>query len=92
MLLGISMVSVAVIKRQVETPKRDFLIWFLDIFKQMNSCAMQHLLNVGISVTLSRIYAHSDPCAWYFITVLSDCTFMTLFVVGILILQKKFIK
>jgi hypothetical protein len=76
-LLGIFCFSILVIKRQLESPKRSTIIWFLDISKQGISTLLLHFFNLFFSVAVSS--ENEDQCVWYLNNVLLDGTIGVLF-------------
>ena len=91
-LLGIFCFSILVIKRQLESPKRSTIIWFLDISKQGISTLLLHFFNLFFSVAISS--ENEDQCVWYLNNVLLDGTigvlFQWIFVRCLEILARKF--
>lgn len=64
-------------KRSREDPKRHILIWFLDTSKQAIAASLVHFTNVFLSLITSKLTGSEDltnPCAWYFLNLLIDCT------------------
>ena len=76
-LLGLFCFSILIIKRQIESPKRSTIIWFLDISKQGISTLLLHFFNLFFSVAISS--ENEDQCVWYLNNVLLDGTIGVLF-------------
>ena len=76
-VLGIICFSVLVIKRQLESPKRSLIIWFLDISKQGISTLILHFFNLFFSVVVTS--ENEDQCVWYLNNVLLDGTIGVIF-------------
>ena len=65
------------IKRMNETPRREFLTWFLDVSKQAFGACYAHVLNMVISALIAdnvQSQTLSDQCAWYAINYVIDTT------------------
>ncbi|OUM58705.1 hypothetical protein PIROE2DRAFT_24826, partial [Piromyces sp. E2] len=81
--MGMIAVSILIVKRHREHPKRPFKIWALDAMKQIIGQLMVHCLNVTLSYI--RIFDTSaketNPCIWYFLNLFLDTT------IGIFILK-----
>ena len=90
--LGIVCFSVLIIKRQLESPKRTFIVWLLDISKQGISTLLLHFFNLFFSIAVSA--ENEDQCVWYLNNVLLDGTigvlFQWIFVRCLEILARKF--
>mmetsp|Transcript_40332 Transcript_40332/g.38801 ORF Transcript_40332/g.38801 Transcript_40332/m.38801 type:complete len:219 (+) Transcript_40332:105-761(+) len=57
----------------MERAKRSWLIFCLDVGKQVISALLQHLANLFLAVLLrSLIKSGGDACIWYFVTLLLD--------------------
>ena len=76
-VLGVICFSVLVIKRQLESPKRSLIIWFLDISKQGISTLILHFFNLFFSVVVTS--ENEDQCVWYLNNVLLDGTIGVIF-------------
>ena len=63
--------SALLVKRYFEEPKRTWLVWTLDISKQIFSAALAHCINMMLAIMLSERHV-SDNCDWYFINTASD--------------------
>lgn len=63
-------------KRQIESPRRPFKIWFFDVSKQLFGAVVVHFLNIAMSTDgdLSLLQSRTSPCTWYFLNVLLDTT------------------
>ena len=65
------------IKRMNETPRREFLTWFLDVSKQAFGACYAHVLNMVISALIADNVGSTmlnDQCAWYAINYVIDTT------------------
>ena len=65
------------IKRMNETPRREFVTWFLDVSKQAFGACYAHVLNMIISALIADNVGSSmlnDQCAWYAINYVIDTT------------------
>lgn len=78
-VLGLGALSTLAYKRQLETPRRPFLIWLLDTSKQAISSGVGHMQNVGLSeLFLVRMHvAPTSPCVWYLVNLVLDTTLGT---------------
>ena len=76
-VLGIVCFSVLVVKRQLESPKRSIIIWFLDISKQGISTLILHFFNLFFSIAVTS--GNEDQCVWYLNNVVLDGTIGVLF-------------
>ncbi len=76
-VLGIFCFGVLIVKRQLESPKRSTIIWFLDISKQGISTLLLHFFNLFFSILVSS--ENEDQCVWYLNNVLLDGTIGVLF-------------
>ena len=66
--------SALLVKRYLETPRRKWLIFILDVTKQGASLIMVHFINLFFSVFYGN-KTHSDQCTWYLTSILIDTTF-----------------
>ena len=60
-----------------ETPRREFLTWFLDVSKQAFGACYAHVLNMIISALIADNVGSTmlnDQCAWYAINYVIDTT------------------
>uniref|UniRef100_A0A7S2S509 Uncharacterized protein n=1 Tax=Eucampia antarctica TaxID=49252 RepID=A0A7S2S509_9STRA len=66
------------IKRHFEKPRRKFMTWFFDVFKQGFGAAYGHVLNMIIAAIIAdNVRGDSeleDQCAWYAINFFIDTT------------------
>ena len=76
-VLGIVCFSVLVVKRQLESPKRSIIIWFLDISKQGISTLILHFFNLFFSIAVTS--GNEDQCVWYLNNVVLDGSIGVLF-------------
>lgn len=65
------------VKRYYENPQRNWVIWFMDIFKQFLGILMVHCFNVVAAENLSQTAATGDECSWYFIIYVMDVILTT---------------
>jgi hypothetical protein len=69
---------ILIVKRHIEKPKRSWKIWFMDVSKQGFSALTAHSLNVALAIWLSdsdsQTGSTTDPCIWYFVTIVLDTT------------------
>ncbi|CAG8755124.1 5103_t:CDS:2 [Racocetra persica] len=74
-LLGAFAFSTLIYKRHRERPQRPLRIWFYDVSKQMLGAGMVHGLNIIVSyISGSSEADYKNPCVWYFLNILVDCT------------------
>lgn len=71
-ILFVSSLIVLVIKRQCESPKRKWVVWLLDLLKQVFSATFQHFINIFLSLFFENDSA--DECSLFFINTLTDTT------------------
>mmetsp|Transcript_19632 Transcript_19632/g.35020 ORF Transcript_19632/g.35020 Transcript_19632/m.35020 type:complete len:299 (+) Transcript_19632:59-955(+) len=74
-VLGLLAFMTLILKREVETPKRPFKIWFFDAAKQGFVGMMLHCLNIAIAEFMSRENSSefkSDECDFYFVNFVID--------------------
>eukprot|EP00922_Rhytidocystis_sp_ex-Travisia-forbesii_P032297 GHVS01048017.1.p1 GENE.GHVS01048017.1~~GHVS01048017.1.p1 ORF type:complete len:370 (+),score=81.86 GHVS01048017.1:66-1112(+) len=65
--------SMLVLKRQRERPRRSWSVFLLDSSKQLTGAFTIHILNL-IAASLLSEHNGSDPCNWYWINIVVDCT------------------
>lgn len=75
--LGVICIAILIYKRQTEVPKRDWLIWFLDVTKQALGSFIGHFVGIFASVIIAKNIHGADECLWYFITHVATSTFGT---------------
>lgn len=56
-----------IIKRLLEKPQRAWLIWLLDITKQIAGMTIIHVYNVIMAMVIAKPSSGLDQCAWYWI-------------------------
>ena len=74
--------SALVLKRRLETPRRDFKVWLLDSGKQCIGGLFIHFCNLGVSMLFAHamgrggsvVAGGKDECAFYFFNFLVDTT------------------
>ena len=71
-VLGVCAVSSLWVKRCLEQPKRDFVIFRYDVSKQIIGSMYAHGLNMIIAISVSAHHSSSDECVWYFVNFLMD--------------------
>jgi len=74
--MGMIAISILLLKRQREHPKRPFKIWILDATKQVIGQIMVHFMNIALSYirifdTTTKV---TNPCVWYFLNLFLDTT------------------
>ena len=75
--LGAICVLILIYKRQTEVPRRDWLIWFLDVTKQALGSFIGHFANVFASIIIANSIVNADECLWYCLTHVVGSTFGT---------------
>jgi len=73
-LLGAMAFTVLIYKRQTETPRRSWKIWFFDSSKQGFVAMEIHFINVGLARAMMESGDGHDSCTWYFTMVVLDST------------------
>lgn len=68
--LAIASLSVLIIKRSIETRKRIWKVWVMDVSKQVITACIGHLINLFISEKIGKEYM--NQCNWYFINLITD--------------------
>lgn len=93
LLLGLLSFSVLIIKRQYESPRREWKIWRLDTLKQVISQLLAHFTNLVISMALTLQQPNSDTCLWYFTTnVLDNTVGVFLCVMALRLVERQLIR
>jgi hypothetical protein len=91
LVLGVTALMSLIYKRQTESPRRPFDVWFMDVSKQGFSSVLVHFWNIGLSIIFANLSSNdnraSDECAFYFINFLLD-TFVGVFLVWLLLKVK----
>lgn len=84
--LGLLCLSSLIIKRSYEFPvRRTWPVWFFDVSKQLLGALGIHVFNVMLSIFKSKDDTDDtgtgitqedddDPCSWYFLNIVFDCT------------------
>ena len=75
--LGVICIAILIYKRQTEVPKREWLVWFLDVAKQALGSFIGHFVGIFASVVIAKNIHGADECLWYFITHVATSTFGT---------------
>jgi hypothetical protein len=88
--LGLISLLFLVLKRYLEKPRRDWIIWALDTSKQVAGQLTQHGFNLIVS---NRLGSHTSlECEWYVINLINDCTIGFAFQVFFLKLTENTLK
>ncbi|POM75079.1 membrane protein [Phytophthora palmivora] len=81
-LLGLIAISVLVVKRLREVPRRPLMVWAFDAAKQMIGATFAHVANLLIAILLYSYQEEQqsgeeavDQCALYFVNFTLDTTF-----------------
>ncbi|KAG6596072.1 myotubularin-like protein [Phytophthora cinnamomi] len=81
-LLGLIAISVLVLKRLREVPRRPLMVWAFDASKQMIGATFAHVANLLIAILLYSYQQEQhtgeeavDQCALYFVNFTLDTTF-----------------
>lgn len=96
--LGILCLSSLIVKRFYEYPlRRTWPVWFFDVMKQLVGALGVHVFNVFMSILKTQkdpsiLFGaaddeydnNNDPCDWYFLNIVFDCT------IGVLVLYFVF--
>lgn len=99
-LLGLLCLSSLIAKRFYEYPlRRTWPVWFFDVLKQLIGAFGVHIFNVFLSILKTSepleiggleklpeddLSGSDDPCDWYFLNIVFDCT------IGVLVLYFVF--
>jgi hypothetical protein len=83
-VLGICSLSILFVKHKCERSQRTFDVFLQDTSKQVFGQLFIHFLNLVFAVILAMGYQHSNACHWYFIEIVTDCTFGCLIIWGLL--------
>jgi hypothetical protein len=75
--LALLCIGTLIIKREQEYPRREWLVWFLDVAKQGLGSTVGHVANIYLSIVISKTVTSGDQCQWYFLTYVVDCTIGT---------------
>eukprot|EP00040_Diaphanoeca_grandis_P023950 m.130997 g.130997 ORF g.130997 m.130997 type:complete len:264 (+) comp29515_c0_seq5:311-1102(+) len=71
LLVGLLAFTTLVVKRQWETPRRPWKVWFFDSSKQGFVAVEIHFINVLLAESMNN----HDSCTWYFTLSILDSTF-----------------
>lgn len=75
MLLFVVCMGSLLLKWHMEVPQRKLLVFFMDLSKQMVAAVLYHFLNMVQAILLDmKPSTDADPCAWYWVTFMLDCT------------------
>lgn len=79
--LGVLCLSSLIVKRYYEVNRRNWKVWVFDVSKQLFGALGVHVFNVILSIIKSKadllvMFKNNDddPCNWYFLTIMFDCT------------------
>lgn len=72
--LAVVCVGTLIVKRHYEHPRRDWMVWFLDVLKQGCGSSVGHFANIYLSQVIAYTIRDADECQWYCFTYLVDCT------------------
>jgi len=73
-VLGLIAFSSLIIKRFLEKPRRPWIIWGMDVSKQIVSSLAAHSMGIISSLIMSHITESDSECAWYLVTFFIDTT------------------
>ena len=74
-ILGISSILLLWMKRLNEKPKRESIVWALDVCKQCIGATFGHFLNIWLAGVFARATEpRGDACQWYLILFVGDTT------------------
>ena len=82
--LAVLCIMTLVYKRYGEHPKRDWVVWSLDVMKQGFGATYGHFANILMSATIAKGLPSGDECQWYCLNFVIDSTFGTFFNISIL--------
>jgi len=92
--MGMIAISILLLKRYQEHPKRPFKIWILDVSKQVIGQVMVHCMNIALSYI--RIFDTStkvtNPCVWYFLNLFLDTTLGIFLIMFYMYIMSKIVK
>lgn len=71
--LAVLCIGTLMIKRQQESPRRDWFVWSLDVGKQGMGSLIGHVANIYLSIVISKSVSSGDECQWYCLTYVVDC-------------------
>lgn len=100
-LIGSLCVLTLLVKRYTEHPRRDWLIWLLDVTKQSMGATLGHFANIIFSMmmftstaaaAISEESQSSDECLWYCLSFLVDSTLGVLSNIILLTLLEGYVK
>eukprot|EP01041_Mallomonas_annulata_P007128 gene7128-14501_t len=83
-ILAFFCILTLVYKRQHEKPKRNWLIWSLDVMKQGVGASYGHFVNIFVSAIIAQRIVGGDECQWYCLNFVVDSTFGTIFNIALL--------
>lgn len=61
-------------RRLHEKPQRPWLVWGMDVMKQVLSSLAAHVCGMVIAIVAAHRTAHTSECAWYFVAFTFDTT------------------
>ncbi|CAG9332988.1 unnamed protein product [Blepharisma stoltei] len=77
-LLGVISFSFLILKRYLDFERRIWTIWFMDTSKQALSSLLTHLFNLALAYEIGSTKLESNPCTWYFLSMLVDAIIGTM--------------
>jgi len=85
-------VGTLIVKRQMEVPKREWYVWFLDASKQGVGSSIGHFSNMFLSIALSKsLNLKGNECEWYSLAYIVDASIGTFFNFSLLYLYENFV-
>ena len=73
-LLGVLAFSSLLVKKRFENPQRTWVVWGLDVSKQLLSAVCAHFIAILFSLYLSSKSKVEYQCGWYLISFINDTT------------------
>lgn len=81
LFMGIAAITILLLKRNHEHPRRKFIVWLYDVGKQVIGAVGIHFVNLGVSVlkrkgkeAMREAEDDDSQCDWYFLNLLLDTT------------------
>jgi len=65
---------ILVLKRHLETPRRPWIIWAMDVTKQGTSGILAHFVGMGTAELVSHSVGTVSACSWYLVAFGTDVT------------------
>mmetsp|Transcript_45492 Transcript_45492/g.112964 ORF Transcript_45492/g.112964 Transcript_45492/m.112964 type:complete len:288 (+) Transcript_45492:245-1108(+) len=88
-LLGVLSFSTLILKWYYEEPRRKLAVFGFDSSKQLIGAIFMHVLNIIVASIISGFKTRGDPCEWYAVNVLVDCTLGVLVSYYLLLLSQQ---